>query len=234
MSLHWNTDIVRHSLLRSANLPGGIERLGISYEGRELAKLVSRFKVWCGRNGIDFTTVREDRDETVVYRYFADADLDVQDERAMEEWINDPEYPITSMRKGAPFADYADFDACVAANQDKDSPEAYCGTIQRNVEGAGISSRKRTASMWDEMDASAPRHVVAGWDWDERLSGYVTDATSAHFACLCGANVEAPGYNTCVCGKVWNSYPIQANGTTKVICREIPVRDLLLASRSSP
>lgn len=32
-----------------------------------------------------------------------------------------------------PFAGYEDFAACVADNQDKDDPEAYCGTIQARV-----------------------------------------------------------------------------------------------------
>jgi hypothetical protein len=40
------------------------------------------------------------------------------------------------MRKGAPFAGYKDFAACVAANQDKNDPEAYCGKIKHQVEGA--------------------------------------------------------------------------------------------------
>lgn len=33
-----------------------------------------------------------------------------------------------------PFAGYASFNACVADNQDKDNPEAYCGAIQSAVE----------------------------------------------------------------------------------------------------
>lgn len=37
-------------------------------------------------------------------------------------------------QKGAPFAGYKDFDACVAANQDKDDPQAYCGKIKHQVE----------------------------------------------------------------------------------------------------
>lgn len=35
---------------------------------------------------------------------------------------------------GEPFAGYADFAACVAANQDKDNPEAYCGAIKAKTE----------------------------------------------------------------------------------------------------
>lgn len=42
----------------------------------------------------------------------------------------------SSMRKGAPFAGYEDFDACVRANQDKDDPSAYCGKIKHETEGS--------------------------------------------------------------------------------------------------
>jgi len=34
-----------------------------------------------------------------------------------------------------PFADYKDFADCVAQNQDKDDPEAYCGKIKHETEG---------------------------------------------------------------------------------------------------
>jgi len=34
-----------------------------------------------------------------------------------------------------PFAGYENFDACVASNQDKNDPEAYCAAIQQEVEG---------------------------------------------------------------------------------------------------
>lgn len=40
----------------------------------------------------------------------------------------------TAMRKGAPFADYTDFDDCVSKNSDKDDPEAYCGKIKHETE----------------------------------------------------------------------------------------------------
>ena len=33
-----------------------------------------------------------------------------------------------------PFAEYSDFAACIAANQDKDDPDAYCGSIQAQAE----------------------------------------------------------------------------------------------------
>jgi len=40
--------------------------------------------------------------------------------------------------------DYEDFDACVADNQDKRDPEAYCAAIKRQIEGAAeLSDRDR-------------------------------------------------------------------------------------------
>lgn len=50
-----------------------------------------------------------------------------------------------AMRKGAPFAGYESFEACVAANQDKDDPEAYCGSIKHKVEDSKESKRKTSA-----------------------------------------------------------------------------------------
>jgi BMFP domain-containing protein YqiC len=45
-----------------------------------------------------------------------------------------------------PFGDYEDFDACVADNQDKDDPGAYCAAIKRQIEGASaLSDAERDA-----------------------------------------------------------------------------------------
>jgi hypothetical protein len=66
---------------------------------------------------------------------------------------NFPEPRQGQLRKGAPFAGYKDFAACVAANQDKRDPEAYCGKIKHQVEG-----QRRTAQAEDE---DQPRHY---WD----------------------------------------------------------------------
>jgi hypothetical protein len=49
--------------------------------------------------------------------------------------LDDGDRSKLSMRKGAPFAEYSDFADCVAKNQDKDNPEAYCGKIKHQVEG---------------------------------------------------------------------------------------------------
>jgi hypothetical protein len=52
-----------------------------------------------------------------------------------------------AMKKGAPFAGYKDFEACVAANRDKDDPEAYCGKIKHQVE----DGKKEGASQLDQV-----------------------------------------------------------------------------------
>jgi hypothetical protein len=41
-----------------------------------------------------------------------------------------------ALTKGAPFAGYADFQSCIRVNQDKDDPDAYCGAIRHQAEGA--------------------------------------------------------------------------------------------------
>lgn len=53
-----------------------------------------------------------------------------------------------------PFGGYQDFAACVRANQDKDNPEAYCGSIKAAVE-------KRMDFNIAKLDAA--EHLVFGW-----------------------------------------------------------------------
>jgi hypothetical protein len=70
-----------------------------------------------------------------------------------------PHAPKTeAMRKGAPFAGYEDFAACVAANQDKDDPEAYCGSIKHKVEGAQHTAAHRV--YVDQAEGSHGRMVT--------------------------------------------------------------------------
>jgi hypothetical protein len=40
----------------------------------------------------------------------------------------------TKLSLGEPFAQYENFEACVAANQDKENPESYCGKIKHETE----------------------------------------------------------------------------------------------------
>jgi hypothetical protein len=51
-----------------------------------------------------------------------------------------------SMRKGAPFAGYEDFEDCVRQNSDKGDPKAYCGFIKHKVEDSPKESALQTLS----------------------------------------------------------------------------------------
>lgn len=60
-----------------------------------------------------------------------------------------------------PFAGYRDFDDCVAKNQDKADPEAYCGSIKHRAEGA-IVSEFVTGTQASDGDWVRARPM--GWD----------------------------------------------------------------------
>ncbi|QGJ94872.1 hypothetical protein SEA_REDWATTLEHOG_9 [Gordonia phage RedWattleHog] len=96
-----------------------------------------------------------------------------------------------------------------------------------------FGSRRTAGSLWDSI--VEPRHKVAGWDWDDHLAGYVAEGASAHFACVCGSNIEAPGYSTCHCGRIWNASALQTTpgGPVQIVCREVPNRgaEVVLASK---
>jgi len=51
-----------------------------------------------------------------------------------ESKINGINEISTKLSLGEPFAEYPNFAACVAANQDKENPEAYCGQIKHETE----------------------------------------------------------------------------------------------------
>lgn len=42
-----------------------------------------------------------------------------------------------------PFGKYKDFAACVAANQDKQNPEAYCAALHKQITGDWPGSKKQ-------------------------------------------------------------------------------------------
>lgn len=59
-----------------------------------------------------------------------------------------------------PFADYDDFADCVAQNQDKDDPEAYCAAIQDEAEDKEVSDSKTTAKHIKSTDVDTPEVLV--------------------------------------------------------------------------
>ena len=54
-----------------------------------------------------------------------------------------------------PFGEFTDFADCVSKNQDKDNPEAYCGFIQNNIEGATANVLKIADTKFKNKVASA-------------------------------------------------------------------------------
>jgi len=63
------------------------------------------------------------------------------------------------LRLGEPFADYADFDDCVAKNKGKvDDPNAYCADIKRKVEGETV--KETHFPLLDELARNTVIHNV--------------------------------------------------------------------------
>lgn len=63
-----------------------------------------------------------------------------------------------SMRKGAPFAGYEDFEDCTEQNADKDDPDAYCGEIKHRTEDKKSASTTAAADFipWEDRPEGAP------------------------------------------------------------------------------
>lgn len=61
-----------------------------------------------------------------------------------------------TMRKGAPFADYKDFDDCTSKNSDKDDPSAYCGRIKHETED------KKESTLQKQADEDGTEYGVWG------------------------------------------------------------------------
>lgn len=59
-----------------------------------------------------------------------------------------------------PFAGYKDFAACVAANQDKANPEAYCATIMRKVEKHSPGGQEHDQLSHDPTKTPGPGQYV--------------------------------------------------------------------------
>ena len=104
--------------------------------------------------------------------------------------------------------------------------------IQEVGKGNEVWASHRTAFL-DTLDLPEPRHRVAGWDWDDHLNGFIAAEAAREFTCSCGENVPAPGYTDCRCGKRWNAYNIRANGSQKMIAREVPVRENVVMARTA-
>ena len=185
---------------------------------------MKKYEAWCEDQHLRWDS------EASLYEYKMKAEISSRNwDRLFKEVTEDEAFQYSAAKTAGTYGRWT---------IDGMTDEEVKATVERiNGLGGGVEpvlmSKRKTASMWDSV-STASRHKVAGWDWDERLSGYVAEGSSLHFACICGANVEAPGYTNCVCGKRWNSYPIVAEGSSRLVCREIPVRDVVLARKATP
>jgi Zn finger protein HypA/HybF involved in hydrogenase expression len=84
------------------------------------------------------------------------------------------------MRKGAPFADYEDFDDCTSQNSDKRDPDAYCGEVQRRTEKSGNLAQYARMLNLRESNRSASADL-RGVSAEER-AWYLPQLFAAHRA----------------------------------------------------
>ncbi len=73
-----------------------------------------------------------------------------------------------------PFAGYDDWESCIRQNQDKDSPEKYCGKIKHQVEKAADDSGRRFIEGWATVS-------VVDKQGDEILIPGIVDSLNLHF-----------------------------------------------------
>jgi hypothetical protein len=106
-------------------------------------------------------------------------------------------------------------------------------------QGSHIPQRQgRRKQAWSGWGPSvAPKcHKVAGWDWDDYLSAWISNSPRK-FQCSCGEPVNVPDYHRCKCGKVINTYVIGTGGdrreasAEKFIAREVPERENVIIAR---
>jgi len=58
-----------------------------------------------------------------------------------------------------PFGEYADFAACLKANQDKDSPEGYCSEIHHKITGEWPGVKKMDSGTIRKAMSCASKKV---------------------------------------------------------------------------
>ena len=118
-----------------------------------------------------------------------------------------------------------------ASSMEEAKREAEQIASSKGIAASRVSSH-RTAFL-DSLEIPEPRHRVAGWDWDDHLNGFIAAEAAREFTCSCGSNIPAPGYTDCRCGKRWNAYTVSANGSKKMIAREVPVRQNVVMARTA-
>lgn len=105
--------------------------------------------------------------------------------------------------------------------------------------GRLLMAKKKTAWTGWGPEQKPKRHKVGGWEWDNHLNGFVSNAPR-QFECNCGEPVKVPDYHNCKCGKIWNTYVIGTGGNRHqasaemFVAREIPNREgVIVAKRAA-
>ena len=86
-----------------------------------------------------------------------------------------------------PFAGYADFAACVAANSDKGDPNAYCGHIKHQVEG-----KSDQGHTFDELPQAAQAMWLSSFQ-EYMRKGEADDAGRVAWASVYRRYEKLPG-----------------------------------------
>ncbi len=82
----------------------------------------------------------------------------------------------------SPFAGYSNFNECVSKNQDKNNPEAYCGSIKAEVE-KGMTTKERGRNILAGLDRLLGKGLInppgppprPGLKWRSETSRWVKD-----------------------------------------------------------
>jgi len=96
-----------------------------------------------------------------------------------------------------PFGGYKDFAACVAANSDKEDPEAYCATIMRAIEGKAAGQRyggfeaPEPASDYTDHQKTVLAHVYAGCRENQESEGVTDKEKCAKIAHAAAQNAKS-------------------------------------------
>lgn len=118
--------------------------------------------------------------------------------------------------------------------------------LAQHLRHLGHNVGPRTASEIRDRVISETKHLLAfkstlenqrtafsgDWTVDPKLNAYVS-LRKQSFKCECGNKHPVPSYAKCACGRLWNSYTITSRSTGEklFVAREVPVRDVVLASR---
>ena len=92
---------------------------------------------------------KKPEEETIVDEESTEEPIQETDTTIVEEEPEDepdtPEEVLEELTVTEPMGDYKDFDSCVAKNQDKEDPEAYCGSIKKKTEELALEKLDFTA-----------------------------------------------------------------------------------------